>query len=61
MEEIRPKGYMRFHERKCCDNCKYCYTNRGRVPTQEVGIFCSKVEPNFQVMDEDVCDEHEAS
>lgn len=56
---VKTEGYMRFHERKCCDNCKYYKTNSGEVAKQDVTFLCTKIEPNFEIMNEDVCDEHE--
>lgn len=59
-EVVKPKGYMREHERKGCWNCFFQYDNRGTVPSQENADFCSFVSPNLQVSDNDICDEHQS-
>ena len=57
--EKRKKGYIVFHERACCDICIFSYNNSGVVANQDVKTTCTKIEPNFEVNGDDVCDEYE--
>lgn len=56
----KPKGYKKYFERHYCYDCMFSYTNKDTVPSQEITRFCRKVTPDFEVCDDDVCDEYKA-
>jgi hypothetical protein len=58
MEEVRTRGFIRSHERKECDSCIFMKWVGSGSRSQQL-TYCTKIEPNFLVCVEDVCDEFE--
>ncbi len=60
MEEIsnRTKGFVKYHDRKMCEECKYMKWDGSGSRSQQITI-CTKIIPNFMVFLEDCCDEFE--
>jgi len=54
----KTKGFTPYDERKMCDDCLFLkWVGKGSRNQQD--IYCTKIEPNFIVTLEDVCDEFE--
>lgn len=58
MEEVRPKGYVHHYDRDMCEDCMF-FKWVGSGSRNQQDTMCTKIEPNFHVFLEDVCDEFE--
>ncbi len=54
----RPNGFTPHYERKMCEDCIFMKFVGSGSRSQQM-TYCTKIEPNFIVMLEDVCDEYE--
>lgn len=58
MEERKTKGYTSFYDRKMCEDCKWRELV-GEGSNSQKWNYCTKIEPNFEILPEDICDEFE--
>lgn len=56
MAKKRPKGFIQYHDRKSCDGCFFMKWVGNGSRNQQM-TYCTKIEPRFIVMLDDVCDE----
>lgn len=54
----RTKGFVSYGDRKMCEDCKHMQWV-GNGSRKQQSTYCTKIEPNFMVYLEDVCDEFE--
>ena len=56
--EKKTKGFIHYWDRKMCEDCIFMKWVGSGSKSQQM-TYCTKIEPNFMVTLEDVCDEFE--